>query len=822
MDVAGRQRAIWFYAGLGTVTAATLMLQIVETRIISVLSWYHLAFFVISIAMFGLTVGAVYVYLRPDRSTPDRLFFQLTAATLAFAVSTVLAGIAQLTLATGGTASLTALFAWTEFSICLAIPFFFSGVVVSLALTRSPYPIGTVYGVDLVGAAFGCIGVLALLNATSGPAALLWLGALLGVAAFCFARAAPVPAAAGRTLGAALFRYRLPICVALLALAALNELTPYGVRMIVTKNRFEATRLLDYDQWNSFSRITVTQSEAKPAGLWGRSPHTPDMQVDQRTLTIDGAAGTSMYRYGDIEDLPFLRYDVTNIAYAIPGLETGAVIGVGGGRDVISAKLLGLDEVTGVEINPIFVDLLTDRFADYSPLAREPGVELVVDEARSWMARAGRSFDIIQMSLIDTWAATGAGAFTLSENGLYTTEAWRIFLDRLRHDGVFTVSRWYAPGDINETGRMVSLAVATLLSAGAENPRDHIFLASANHVATIVMARAPLTATALGALRGATDRLGFNILLDPDRPGASETLEAIVSARTPAALAAVTGGTMLDLSPSTDSRPFFFNQLRFSRLLDFDVFTQFDNPGVFGGNLTATITLVMLVLISVVFVVLTIVVPLRPTVRRAGWMLAAGGTAYFVLIGTGFMMAEIALLQRMGVFLGHPVYALSVVLFSLILSTGIGSFVSERLLLDTRRRLVLWALASAAYLFCLPLWLPPVLLALESAGLLVRAGLCVLVLAPAGILMGFGFPTGMRLVSAIDPRPTPWFWGVNGAAGVLAAGIAVLLSIAFGIDTTLRVGALCYLLLLLPATALAGHGRAVAGPARPLQAATAT
>jgi hypothetical protein len=144
---------------LGLVAAATLMLQI----------WYHLAFFVISIAMFGLTAGAVFVYLRRDRFRPERLSYDLTVATLAFALTTNLAILVQLTLVTGASPSLTSLVAWAEFALCLAIPFFFAGVVVSLALTRSPYPIGKVYGADLIGAATGCIGVLALLNVMSGP-----------------------------------------------------------------------------------------------------------------------------------------------------------------------------------------------------------------------------------------------------------------------------------------------------------------------------------------------------------------------------------------------------------------------------------------------------------------------------------------------------------------------------------------------------------------------------------------------------------------------------------------------------------------------------
>ena len=180
-------RRVRFYLALGLVTAATLMLQIIETRIISVISWYHLAFFVISIAMFGLTAGAVFVYLRRERFRPERLSYDLAVATLAFALTTDLAILVQLTLVTGASPSLTSLVAWAEFALCLAFPFFFSGVVVSLALTRSPYPIGKVYGADLIGAAIGCIGALVLLNVTSGPSAVLWVGAVIGLAALGFA-----------------------------------------------------------------------------------------------------------------------------------------------------------------------------------------------------------------------------------------------------------------------------------------------------------------------------------------------------------------------------------------------------------------------------------------------------------------------------------------------------------------------------------------------------------------------------------------------------------------------------------------------------------
>jgi hypothetical protein len=202
-------------------------------------------------------------------------------------------------------------------------------------------------------------------------------------------------------------------------------------------------------------------------------------------------------------------------------------------------------------------------------------------------------------------------------------------------------------------------------------------------------------------------------------------------------------------------------------------------------------------------VTVTIVVPLRPAIRDVGRRLALGGTVYFLLIGAGFMCAEIAFLQRMSVFLGHPIYSLSIVLFSMILSTGLGSMIFDRLVLSSMPRLVLWAGLTGCYLVSSTTWLSPLLLAYDSADLLMRAIVAVGVIAPAGLLLGFGFPTGMRIVDAVDHRPTPWFWGINGAAGVIASSLAVMNNMAFGISATVVVAGICYW-LLIPAVAVIG------------------
>ncbi|HKY08024.1 MAG TPA: hypothetical protein VJQ55_07280, partial [Candidatus Binatia bacterium] len=593
----------------------------------------------------------------------------------------------------------------------------------------------------------------------------------------------------------------------LLVAAIVNPHLEHGLQPVSVKGKFEFPGGHALRRWNSFSRVDVSPTFIGVPIMWGPSPRMFEKrwQTEQVDLFIDGDAGTTAYRFdGNFSRVEFLKYDVTNLAYFLPGRERGVVVGVGGGRDVLSALLFGLKQITAVELNPILVDLQTrsDGLLPFTNLAAVPGVRFIADEGRSWLARSSELFDIIQMSLVDTWAATGAGAFTLSENGLYTVDAWKIVMNRLTPNGVLAVSRWYDPSTPDETGRIISLAAATLMEMGVREPRRHVFLAAQKNIATLVLSRSPLASNDIEALEKAAALYRHEVLITPSREPYSRVLARIVNAGDRRALEDFTGSLQFDLTPPTDERPFFFNQLPLSRPLEALSFarsvlgTTSEGGGVRRGNLVATVTLLVLFTIALFLVISVLLVPLRGAIAEVGSRLVTYGTLYFALIGMGFMLIEIGLLQRMSIFLGHPVYSLSVLLSTLILSTGLGSFSSERLPLESAARLIAWGAAAGLYGFALPFVLGPLFVNFSAAELGTRIALCVALIAPAGFLLGFGFPTGMRLVSSIDPKPTPWFWGINGAAGVLASIVAVTLSLALGIGATLVLGALCYLSLI--------------------------
>ena len=802
--------AFAFLAGVFLLCMSVLMIQIVQTRILSVVSLYYMAFFSISMAMLGLTGGALIVYYKLDNVTPGNVNALLSRISTAFALCIAACFALELASPLPNLDWATSVVLWLKAVALLAAPFTVGGIAVALALTRSGFPIGITYGVDLLGAAIGCLVSLALLTWMDAPSAMFMIAALVAVAAWCFGRAASEPAPAGflpnwRILGKPGF-----VAVCLAALAGLNVTTDFGLQPIVVKfNKLDPLSNFYYIKWNSFSRIAATTSVVGGPFLWGGSPTMPrGIALEQRELTIDGMAGTTMPLYSEEPGaLDFLRYDVTNLAYYARHSGRSAVIGVGSGRDMLSAYLFGFRDITGVELNPIFVDLLTDpaKLRRYAGIADLPGMRFVVDDGRSWFARTQEKFDLIEMSMVDTWAATGAGAFSLSENGLYTVEGWKTLLSALNPNGLFTVSRWHSSHSTVELGRVASLAVAALMELGVDRPSDHIFIAGIDNLATAIVSRAPFARSDLQTLQEASDKLRFTVIASPDRPATDPVILDMLTAPDLQDLNARAARHFLDVSPPTDARPFFFNQLRFTHpadiyfaLREWREGKRVDSGSGWNGNLIAVGTLFLVILLSTIVVVGVVVLPTRAAVRQVDRQLALIGSGYFLLIGLGFMFAEIGLIQRISVFLGHPVYALSIGLFSIILSTGLGSLLSERLAPVRQGHFILWLGLLAAYLLLLPQWLPDLLhSSLAAATLPWRALASVAVIFPAGLLMGFGFPTGMRLVTRLDARLTPWLWGVNGASGVLAAGIAVACSIGFSIDVTIRVGGVCYALLLL-------------------------
>lgn len=786
------------YLGMFLIATATLALELAFTRLLSVTTWYYLAFFAVSIALLGMTAGSVTVYLKPKWFTPERIGASAGKACLGYAAVIPFTTWILCVIPVTATSSPKDLLSLITLSVVSLLPFYFAGIAISAVITKAALPIGNLYSSDLAGASLGCLLVLWGMGVFDAPSLIL-LCACTGVtAAISFA------------WGSWSLRFRalaLSLLCILVVLVSVTALTPYGLHPRVVKGRKPGSLVPLFEKWNSFSRVVIYEGRLTNAQYWAASRRAPaGLMVYQHRMDIDGEAATTVRRFESLEDIAHLRYDVTNIAYYLRHTGGACIIGVGGGRDIQSAILFGHEKITGIEINPIFIDLLKHRFRKLAGIAGHRGVTLIVDEARSYLSRTQERFSLIQMSLTDTWAATGAGAFTLSENALYTVEAWNIFMDRLSDEGIFTVSRWYDPEALGETGRVLSLAVAALKRAGNRVPADHIAMVVKGSVSTVIVGREPLREVDIAVLRGACDDLEFELVLYPGKLPRHPVLRRVLEGEPLSRMDEVAATAWLSYDPPTDERPYFFNMVKCNKAItSLWPRSELQGNGVSGivhGNIVAMRFLTMLILCLLLLSVVTVVFPLmlvgRGEARVVGHSrLLWSGAAYFCLIGAGFMFVEIALIQRLSVFLGHPMYALGILLFTIIGSAGVGSRLSDRLPLTGGRGVYVYPVIVVLAILAIRFALPIVGSTLVSASMPVKILVSISVCMPLGFLLGIAFPTGMRLVRVTRAAETPWYWALNGVFGVLCAALTVFISICSGISTSLYVAALCYGLLVI-------------------------
>lgn len=790
-------RRAQFLTGLFLTTLATLSLELLDIRLLSVLTWYHLSFFAVSTAMFGMSAGAVHVYLGGSRFEGERAANALGRFGTAFALSIPTSHVANLCIPIPVEISAMSIAALGLSTIFLAVPFYLSGVIVSIALTRIPGRIGLVYFADLLGASLGSLLVLPLLRWGNVSSAVLATGAIAALGA----------ASLRCSLSRARATRQFSLAALLVALAVANSASPYGLRVVYPKGQVALSASVAHEFWSIHGQVVAEHPSRGTPPFWGPGKGASEYQVDRIAMWIDGAAGTGMASWdGDPRSLEWVAHDVTALPYHLRHGGNAAVIGVGGGRDLLTALWAGSRGVTGIEINGAFIHLLEGPLRDFANLADRSEVRLEHDEARSYLTRTTERFDVLQMSLIDTWAATGAGAFTLSENGLYTLEAWDVFLRTLRPGGLFSVSRWYSPERASETSRLISLATAALIQRGVADPRAHLALVARERVATLLASPDPFEPLDLERLGEVANRFGFDVLLAPGAPPAHPLLGRIAESRSLDEIRAVVENEPFDYTPPTDARPYFFNLLR-----PFHVFRsglQLRAPGVVAGNLVATLTLLVLLVVSATLLAAIIFIPLaRAGLPNLDARDFASSVLYFALIGAGYMLIQIGFMQRFSIYLGHPTYAVAVILFSMILATGVGSLLSDRLDVEDR---VGWALGipvgAAAILLGVSHALQPVIGGTIHLGLFARCLTVVGLVVPVSLLLGIFFPMGMRLVGRLSDDATPWMWGVNGACGVLASVTAVAISMWSGIQTNFHGAALAYLLLAVPAAALFRSG----------------
>ena len=780
--------------GIGLLSFAALLLELALTRLFSVVLFYHFAFLAISIALLGLGAGGVCAYLgkawlgRFETRGLVGVLCLMNALSVVVALEVVLHLPVSLEFTRENFLRLTAMY------LSCAVPFFLTGIGISTIFGRESRHIPRLYGADLAGGASACLAAVPLLNWIGGPNTILFSAFMAAVAGLVWARTAN-----GR-------KWATALAACLVTLIAGN----YSGRLIdivYAKGVLRDRAWVEFARWNAISRVEV------------------DRQGGAKAVVIDADASTYIM---NADPQHWTREWQDNLMSAPPALANVlrprgayAIIGPGGGVDVLRALASGSHNITGIEINPIIANtVMRDRYSDYSyHLYQRPEVQIEVTDGRSFVRNAHQQYDVVQMTLVDTWASTAAGAFALSENSLYTVEAFQEYFDHLKPDGMIAITRWEFRHP-REALRVVSVAMEALHRIGVSNTARNFIVVSQGaldedgipvvvlakksaftdaeeHAVIAHIARYPtLTPLYLPSEAAARNSNQSNAGV-AETPALSNAFSDLIASDDPDGFARKYA---YNVAPVTDDAPFFFFTLKLGDVLrDGSLARAIDWKVNLGVVVLGTVLIV-----SAAAVLIFLVIPLA--LHRRDWPARALPLTYFIAIGLGYILVEIAFVQRFVLFLGHPTYALTVVIFLMLLASGAGSLISRAWLSETSRLWIPLVLVTAALLFYV-FALPGLLDALVGLPFLLKLLVSAMLLAPLGFAMGMPFPTGLRILARISQAAAhsradgqssiEWAWAVNAASSVLGSVAAMVIAIQFGLNVTLACGAAAYGIALM-------------------------
>jgi len=722
-------------AGVFLIALSGLIFEIGLTRIYSATIWYHFAFVVISVALLGWGLGGILAHLLKRTWAPSlekaALLALLYAATIPACLWLLVRfpfEIQRLPL----------------YFIAPLVPFFLAGMALSMVFDLHRATAGSLYFADLLGASLGAVVVTVLLQMLGGEGSLLVAAIAPMGAAACLSRKVRVLAGAGAVL----------IAVAALSHTStgLFHVTPGTIKAMRRQMEENVGSRVTQTGWNAYSRIDAVE---------GISP------LYIARLYIDSDAWTSIYPWdGKPASVPILRDSYRALPFRfVPRAET-LVIGPGGGADVLAALASGSRKVTAVEMNPLMIQFVRHYGARAGNLYNRPDVEVIQSEGRNFISRTDRKFDVIFLGFVDSWASVASGGLSLSENYLYTTEAFRAYYDHLTDDGILVILRWGM-----DIPRLVSNSVALL---GAEEASTRIVALMEKREAPtdpsqmlFMLRRRAFTPAETAEIM---DRWTLaNPMIVPGRRAPAPYNDLLTGRKT---LAAFEAESPRLVGPVFDDSPFYFAIER-----------PWGMPPTIATRLIQwllTPTLALLALFAALG---------KPRGEAVGPY--AASVVYFACLGFGFIAVELALLQNLTLLLGHPIFTLSILLFTLLAAGGLGSAISRRV--PVRVACLTVAVLGAAQAVTLPRLMP----ALLPLSLWTRVAIAVALIAPLGLAMGMPFPRGLQRTGRGALPTPPFYWGLNGIMSVIGSVTTVFVAIRFGFQAAMLVGCLCYLLATL-------------------------
>ncbi|MFP6638788.1 MAG: hypothetical protein VCC04_00985 [Myxococcota bacterium] len=754
------------------ISLAAIVLEISMTRIFSFKLYYYFTYLILGIAMLGLGAGGVFVTLfaRLREKDPTRLISQCClAASLLIPIVYLLVARIQISvpLLTSDPGELAKLFLICVF---LFAPFLVVGIILSTMFGNRPDDMNKLYFADLLGAALGCILAVPLFISITPPGAVLGTSLVMAVAGIVSARSS------GRGLQVACFVVALVVGATIAIPGAIPGPLPDPIKTM-SPQKLRSTETL-YSSWSSVFRVDVTESGFDNYYL----------------MHHDGNLGSALHRFnGDYDSLKRFDSNLRSKPFSVVGEQAKVlIIGVAGGHEVLASLYFNAREITGVELNPVTLSLLTEHFAEFTGnIAYDPRVTLINAEGRSFLEKTDEKFDLIWMVAPDSYAAMNAAssaAFVLSESYLYTVEMLTEALSHLSEGGVLCsqFGEFFLFSTPNRTPRFVATAREALARLGVEDFENHIMVSAGPAFvpgSTVLVSLTGFDDAARQRYVENAAKLDKTEMWHPLPPGSafSNPITKIINLNDED-LAEWSDSYVYNVEPVTDNSPFFWHFVPFSSAIS----DRFHKAPTLPDFEVATGERVLLILL-VLSIVLASIFILLPTVAiRDVWSQMPHkfeASLYFGALGLGFMFYEVCLIQRLTLFLGYPSYSLTVTLFSILISSGVGSLLSENYA-KNRNRAFAWLL-GALFLITLAIQFGygPLIDVFRHASLSLRIVVAAIALAPVGLVLGAFLPTGIKTVAALSPfkkQYVAWAWAINGFFSVVASVLATILSMTFG------------------------------------------
>ena len=789
----------FLYIGIYLTSLSTLLFEISLTRIFSIAQWYHFAFMVVSMALLGYGISGTFLMLFPSILKRDT-YTLLSNSALLFAISSPLAYIISnqiafdpIKVAWDSMQIIYILFYYILFSI----PFFFSGMTISIAISKFSEKVHRIYFSDLLGAGSGCIISLFIffLFGASNAVAVASISGILA-SAFFYLKKKGVPYR--------FFLIAIPLSIIIFSPTFMEiAISPY--KGLSSALRYPDAKTIK-TKWDSISRVDVIKSGAVRFAP-GLSLKFQGELPEQLGLTVDGGSLNAVTRFtGNKDEIAFTDYLPSAMPYYLIKPDNILIFDPRGGLDMLSAIYHGATNIESVEFYPLLTEIVKNDYREFSGgIYDKEKIGIKSGDGRTFIRQSKNRYDIIQISPGDAFASSSTGIYGLTEDYRFTVEAFRDYIEHLNENGILTITLYLLPPPRHEL-KVVSTAIKTLEEMGIISPEKHISVVRTWGTITIIIKKGELNSDDINKIKDFCKERHFDIEYYPGIKKEETNIynrfqeplyfNLLTKIFNPDERKNFFNNYIFDVTPVIDDRPFFHHFFKWNTIAEtYNTFGRKWQPFFEGGYLIPVVFIQALV-VSIVFIILPLLF-LRKINLEIFKMKDISFLLYFLLIGIGFMFAEISMIQQFILFLGHPVYSITTVLFTILISSGTGSYLSGRYFRDKGYEIIIRKFKFFLIILCgliiiYSILLPYLFNRILFESIIYRQTLSFILLFPLGFFMGIPFPTGIKLLERYNTKIIPWAWCINGCSSVVSSILVIIIALTFGFKTALILSAVAY------------------------------